>query len=68
MATPVILHAALSLTAAALLGACGGHAMRQGAAELLLPPPDNLLAGSEEWSPARPNHFRVEADFVTCTQ
>ena len=29
---------------------------------------DNLLANSMAWSAARPNAFRIEADFVTCTQ
>ena len=29
---------------------------------------DNLLANSMAWSAARPYAFRVEADFVTCTQ
>ncbi len=29
---------------------------------------DNLLANSMVWSVARPYAFRVEADFVTCTQ
>ena len=28
----------------------------------------NFLAGSQQWSAARPYFFRVEADFVTCTQ
>jgi len=31
-------------------------------------PMDNLLAHSMAWSAARPYAFRVEADFVTCTQ
>lgn len=29
---------------------------------------DNLLAGCEELSPARPTLLRFDADFVTCTQ
>jgi hypothetical protein len=33
-----------------------------------LAPMDNLLANSMVWSVTRPYAFRVEADFVTCTQ